>query len=105
MKRVTTTAPIPEPSTSTASGNPAVAGLPVSCSASSAPAVPPAARPRAPSNCATTSTRIVRRSSNRGGNDGDPGTGRLLCGIQRGTASLPGPVGAVQHLFATDSRG
>src|SRR5215217_4156842 len=76
ITRVTATAPIPEPSTSTASGNPAVAGLPVSCSASSAPAVPPAARPRAPNNCATTSTRIVRRSSNRGGNDGDPGTGR-----------------------------
>ena len=80
MTRVTATAPIPEPSTSTASGIPAVAGLPVSCSASSAPAVPPAASPQAPNNCATTSTRIVRRSSNRGGNDGDPGTGRLLAG-------------------------
>ena len=83
----------------------AVAGLPVSCSASSAPAVPPAASPQAPNNCATTSTRIVRRSSNRGGNDRYLGTGRASLRDQRGTPSLPGSVCAVQHLFAPDLRG
>src|SRR5215208_453891 len=106
MTRVTATAPIPEPSTSTASGNPTVAGLPVSCSASSAPAVPPAASPQAPNNCATTSVRIVRRSSNRGGNDEDLDTGaRLPAGSNGARPACRDRVGAVQHLLATDSRG
>ena len=65
----------PEPSTSSDSGNPAAAGLPVRCSASSAPDVPPAARPNAPSSWAMTSTRIVRRCSNgRVGESGGAGT-------------------------------
>src|SRR6266545_2743168 len=74
MTRVTATAATPEPSTSSDSGSPAAAALPVRCSASSAPAVPPAARPRAPSSCATTSTRMVRRcSSCRVGGGADMG--------------------------------
>src|SRR5215217_2339896 len=63
MTRAAATAPTPEPSTSSDSGSPAAAALPVRRSASSPPAVPPAARPRAPSSCATTSTRMVRRCS------------------------------------------
>src|SRR6266545_261862 len=78
ITRETATAAIPEPSTSSASGSPAVAASPVMCSASSAPAVPPAARPNAPSSCAATSTRMVRRCSSRGGGDGGWGTGGLL---------------------------
>jgi hypothetical protein len=64
-----------------------------------------AARPEAPSNCTTTGTRIVRRSSNRDGNDRYLGTGRASLRDQRGTPSLPGSVCAVQHLFAPDLRG
>src|SRR5215217_4767533 len=76
MTRVTATAPTPEPSTSSDSGSPAAAALPVRCSASSAPAVPPAARPNAPNSCATTSTRMVRRcSSGREGEGGGVDTG------------------------------
>src|SRR6266545_2609483 len=78
ITRETATAAIPEPSTSSASGSPAVAASPVMCSSSSAPAVPPAARPNAPSSCAATSTRMVRRCSSRGGGDGGWGTGGLL---------------------------
>src|SRR5215218_10780915 len=104
MTRVTATAPTPEPSTSIASGSPAAAGLPVSCSANNAPAVPPAASPQAPSSCATTRVRSVRRSSSRGGDDGELDTGRASLPDESGTASLPGPDAPVQHLLATDSR-
>src|SRR5207248_9670524 len=88
MRCVTPTAPIPDPSTNTASGNPADAVPPVNCRASSAPAVPPAARPTAPSNCATTSTRMVDRCS-RSGDDIPPRS--------------PERPGRVQHLSGADS--
>src|SRR6266496_88035 len=123
MTRVTATAPTPEPSTSTASGSPAAAWLPVISVASSEPAVPPAARPSAPSSWAAIRTRTVRRcnAANPARSRASPsamrGSGVRSVGEQSLTATVPPrttyrTVAAfsrrperVQHRFEVDSLG